>query len=333
MGKQLPFCAPSNTEKCIMIGKDTFGKVYKTQVKEDCSVPELLQFRNKQIAIKVFKKKDKDCYDSEKRMYEKFKELQISGIVPYYCGIQFGNTNYLCMKLCTTSLDKLLEGGNLNLSDEKQLTIDDFHLIYETIYKTINEMLTFNIAHRDIKPDNILYEKASNQYYLCDIGAMKKQPKCFHQKEYEIKNRYVHPGNYYQSNVGEIDRYCLGVTLVSVLENLLCNLPDENHRKLSKDWFEILWSAHSVNSLNLFKFIEKLSQGLELDFLSDEYVECSKICAKLLNIIPESNDGKQLLCKLCKTLKLTSEFSIIRKNLPNGKVIHICTECSEVIKN
>ena len=321
MGKKsLPFCSPSNTEQCVVIGTDTFGTVYKTVVRGDCTLPALAGLRNQEIAIKVFTKTDKDCYDNEKRMYERLKELRISGIVPFYCGIQFGNANYICMKLCEFSLSHMLTTPN-------KVTIECFHNIHDTLTQTIGEMLRFDIAHRDIQPENILF--AEGDFYLCDIGAMKKSPKCIHSDTYQSVGRYLHPD--FGDDIEVIDYYSLGVTLVEVLESILMGLPNTEEVEQVREWFEALWTAHSSNRLSMHSMMNRLAAREELPFLEERVAECANICSQLLNK-KVTNNADQLLCKLCKAQKMKSEFSISGKKLPTGEIINICSSCSDVLR-
>jgi calcium-dependent protein kinase len=60
-----------------------------------------------------------------------------------------------------------------NLLEFKDLTVEEIKLIIYQLLDTIAYIHSCNICHRDIKPDNILYDRANKNIKVVDFGISK----------------------------------------------------------------------------------------------------------------------------------------------------------------
>jgi serine/threonine protein kinase len=160
----------SNKYKLLKtIGEGSFGKIFEAI---DIST-------NTIYAIKIEKKNlDYSLLKNEAFIYNKCNSYKnddsgISGIsgIPkiYEFGIQ-DNYNYLVIDLIGNTLEYLL-----NTKIELKIVIS----IAMQLIKILSKLHSIGIIHRDIKPDNILYNNneinnnENNIYYLIDYGLSK----------------------------------------------------------------------------------------------------------------------------------------------------------------
>lgn len=61
-----------------------------------------------------------------------------------------------------------------NLSTFKDLTPFEIRYIMYQLFDTLAYLHKNGICHRDIKPDNILYDRTNNQIKIIDFGISKK---------------------------------------------------------------------------------------------------------------------------------------------------------------
>lgn len=60
-----------------------------------------------------------------------------------------------------------------NLLEYKDLSEDEIKLIAQQLLDTVAYIHSCNICHRDIKPDNILYDRENKMIKLVDFGISK----------------------------------------------------------------------------------------------------------------------------------------------------------------
>lgn len=152
------------------IGEGSFGKIFEAI---DIS-------NNISYAIKIEKKKiEYSLLKNEAFIYNKcnsYKNNDLSGIegIPkmYDFGIQ-DNYNFLVMDLIGNTLEYFLN---------TKIELIEVLSIGMQLIKILNKLHSIGIIHRDIKPDNILYQKNKNNskniigyntYYLIDYGLSK----------------------------------------------------------------------------------------------------------------------------------------------------------------
>lgn len=61
-----------------------------------------------------------------------------------------------------------------NLSKAKNLTGEELQEIMKQLFETLEYLHSKNICHRDIKPDNILYDREKKKIKLIDFGISRK---------------------------------------------------------------------------------------------------------------------------------------------------------------
>lgn len=73
-------------------------------------------------------------------------------------------------KICYLVMDY---DNHPNLLEFKDLTVEEIKLIIYQLLDTIAYIHSCNICHRDIKPDNILYDRANKNIKVVDFGISK----------------------------------------------------------------------------------------------------------------------------------------------------------------
>lgn len=63
--------------------------------------------------------------------------------------------------------------NNPSLSDFKDLSVEEVKLIIHQLLDTVAYIHSCNICHRDIKPDNVLYDRENKMIKLVDFGISK----------------------------------------------------------------------------------------------------------------------------------------------------------------
>lgn len=131
-----------------LIGKGSFSQVMLCHCKK----------YDKDFAIKRTSK-----YKIKESEYNTIKSLDHPNIVKLYDFFEDENAQYLVMEYCS----------NGTLRQKKKISEEKFVTYAKQILKAISYCHSMNIAHRDIKPDNILIDQYG-QIKLADFGLAKK---------------------------------------------------------------------------------------------------------------------------------------------------------------
>ena len=192
---------------------------------------------NRNVALKIMKEGDGEDKITQENLVKEYNLKFILGedcekhLVCYYDVFKLQNedSNYderlfLAMTLITgNSLDKIFSDMKLTSEEKYKITNDLLIAIY-TLH-------SHEIAHRDIKLENVVYDKDNNNTVLLDYGVSCSVPKfpitlvkeCNDNKLYGTKN-YVDPdinqsvldGNTSFEKWEKADLYSLGATLFSL---------------------------------------------------------------------------------------------------------------------
>jgi len=134
-----------------ILGDGTFGKVFKAE--------NILTKNN--VAIKIEKEKESRILKYEARIYnllhnmKNIPKIRLFGTEEEY--------TYMVIDLFSCSIDK------------RELNMKDKTTSFKNALKILEELHENGFIHRDIKPDNILFEERnSNQVKLIDFGLSKK---------------------------------------------------------------------------------------------------------------------------------------------------------------
>ncbi|KAM3146100.1 hypothetical protein pb186bvf_001757 [Paramecium bursaria] len=120
-----------------------------------------------------------------------------------------------------------MELGTINLfeyAQEHKIRDEEYQLIFQQIYIQITMLHHHKIAHRDIKPQNIIFVN-NKGWLLCDFGEALKYEK--QQSVYNIRGTFgfIPPRIYQASKIGDVlvqqdllynDLYALGITLLVI---------------------------------------------------------------------------------------------------------------------
>jgi len=192
------------------LGKGGFGKV---KIGQNIDTGEWVS-----VKIQVFTKKDKSREKEIKRECEFSKEV---GLLKDVIETKTKHIKkiYIVQKLIGRGDDLF---HHFFYADEKT-KISTFDEKLDIAIFALEELKTKfhdkNILHRDVKPDNIVYDKANRKVMLIDFGAvldLNKVPKrCLHHltdfkkmgdkffaKKIQQKNRYIDNNTYYFHKVG-----------------------------------------------------------------------------------------------------------------------------------
>lgn len=159
--------------KDILLGQGTFGNVYKIVDK----------INQKSLALKlieVVKEEEKEKIYAEIineiQIMEKLKEIHSDNIILIESVFrkqrdnQKTNDILILLELCDCNLQEIID-----MRAENSLFWSESELLfyYMELYKTLRSIHSINIAHRDIKPKNILYKQKDSKLKFADFGESK----------------------------------------------------------------------------------------------------------------------------------------------------------------
>jgi serine/threonine protein kinase len=138
-----------------LIGKGGFGRVY---IGTDLKL-------NKKIAVKVEKNSEKKYNRKEHQIYKMIENKEYTAKALDYYEDEF--YSYLVMPFYHISCDKIFK------KSEKYFTVKDICMLCIQIIQQLHVLHNLGIVHRDIKPDNFVWDKESNRIKLIDFGLCK----------------------------------------------------------------------------------------------------------------------------------------------------------------
>jgi casein kinase I family protein HRR25 len=138
------------------IGEGTFGKIFKG----------LNINNNTLVAIKIEKSSSTNLLIHEAKIYKNLEDTK--GIPKMLSFGKEGKFNYLVLNLFDESLEDMKDacGDKLSLKSVIQIALQTIERL-SIIHKN-------GIIHRDIKPDNFVVDRKTNEVYLIDFGLAKR---------------------------------------------------------------------------------------------------------------------------------------------------------------
>ncbi len=148
------------------MNKGTFGEVFKA-----------LSIKDKKIvAIKKLINADEEEYVNEINILKQMNNCENS--IKYLDSFKEKNNKYIVTELCDGSLRNLINERKYGFS------IEEIKKIFCQINEGLKYLNSKNLLHRDLKPDNILFNEYKNsdgsinyKYKLCDYGVAKSLEK------------------------------------------------------------------------------------------------------------------------------------------------------------
>ena len=134
------------------MGKGGFGSVY---IGIDLT-------NNNKIAVKI---DDKKYNKKEYQIYKMIENKDYNAKALDY--FEDEKNSYLIMPYYHTSCDKIFK------SNKKYFNIKDLCMLAIQIVQQLHVLHNIGIIHRDIKPDNFVWDKESNKIKLIDFGLCK----------------------------------------------------------------------------------------------------------------------------------------------------------------
>lgn len=256
------------------INKGAFGKIYSG----------INKITKEHVAIKV-EQNNNSLIKNEARIYKYLeKNIGVPNLRMYFNDAKY---NYLVIDLLDHSLQSIKEMHKHILSKEIIFNIG-IQLI-----KILEGIHSMGIVHRDIKPQNILFDKDRKNLYLIDFGLAKKiinnsnnNSRSIHIKERKITNIIGSP-NYISINVHnmiEPTRRDDVISLIYVLFYLLLDELPWKYQCNEKTLLNKMNMTRNANYIEVFPLlIDILNNILLLDF--DEKPDYNYITINLQNSI------------------------------------------------
>jgi serine/threonine-protein kinase len=169
------------------------------------------------VAVKVLPResvgKGENSLERFKKELETIASLEHPAIVPVYdVGEQDGQPYFVMRYMAGGSLSVLIQEGKLSLQDTAR--------IIERIAVALDHAHKLNVIHRDIKPDNILFDLNANPY-ISDFGVAKlTEVSVDANTESRVVGTpgYMSPEQAYDQRVdARSDVYALGVVIYQML--------------------------------------------------------------------------------------------------------------------
>ena len=214
------------------------------------------------VAIKV-EQKENSLIKNEARIYKYLeRNIGIPNLRMYFNDTKY---NYLVLDLLGDSLKTIKEIYKHTITKNIILNIS-IRLI-----KILEDIHSMGIVHRDIKPQNILFDKDNENIYLIDFGLAKKIIHSTHIKERNISNIIGSP-NYISINVHNLIEPTRRDDIISAIYVLLYLLLDKLPWKNTTMETTLDLKREIVNKENIIdnnnSFIVILKYLQKLDFNS-----------------------------------------------------------------
>ncbi|CAG9471974.1 protein kinase, putative [Plasmodium vivax] len=203
-----------------LIGKGTFGKVYYAIdlcTQEPVAIKRSPKWRNK-VSREV---------DLLQKMRHSENIVNLKSI--FYTTTEKGfRIQNIVFKYMTYSLGKYIRFKKQERKENKKDRIapSDLKIIIYQICKGIKHLHEHNLAHRDLKPDNILIDTGSSPFKveICDLGSAKKVEESIISIPYICSRWYRAPellcGSMYYTT--DVDLWSLGCIIFELIN--LCPL-------------------------------------------------------------------------------------------------------------
>jgi len=168
---------------------------------------------NREVAVKVLSVESPDISQRAhfKRELKMIASLEHPAIVPVYDVGEHNGQPYFVMRY--------MAGGSLTklLANRGKLPLEETAHIIGRICAALNHAHKQNIIHRDIKPDNILFDLDHNPY-ISDFGVAKPATSSMPSEGQVGTPGYMSPEQTHQETVDErTDVYSLGVVIYQML--------------------------------------------------------------------------------------------------------------------
>jgi calcium-dependent protein kinase len=139
-----------------LLGNGSYGKVYLATHKSN---------QEHKVAVKVINKTEMDDDDLEslKAEVEILQKVDHPNIVKYFETYDDSKNIYLVMEFCSGG--ELLDTISATKRNHEKVTAEAM----EKMVRALIHIHASNITHKDIKPDNIMYDEAGN-CKLIDFG-------------------------------------------------------------------------------------------------------------------------------------------------------------------
>lgn len=197
----------SDFKKLYPIGKGGFGRVWKVLHKKTKKIYAMKEM----LKVKIFEKK------SNKNVATELKILTLLKNSKFISGIKFAFQTYESLYIITD----YFPGGDLRYrikkSKKNQFSEKEVKFLICNILIALNTLKENNIIHKDLKPENLIFDK-KGYLHLCDFGLAKILPEhnLSEKKIYE-KNKsgtigYMAPEVLlHKSQSFQVDYFALGI--------------------------------------------------------------------------------------------------------------------------
>jgi len=266
------------------LGEGCFGKIYElydTQSKTSYAVKKVFidpKYHNRELE-NFFMLRNKPCV----LQIEKYCEIDLDELTIYLD--KFADkkgSNFTTMERdslwsiqsCYTKvlyiLTKTYSNNLRNFIIANRVNKTNFRQIAHQLLRGLNSMHSVGIAHRDLKPDNILINESSLEVVVADLGSAKKIDSNGGGISYICSRAYRAPELLLGSTVygTAIDLWSLGCVLIEALtESSNRFFKGKNGNEVLKEIIALLggFTQQDLNAMNVAKNVKITSQIDRID--------------------------------------------------------------------